>query len=154
DFTDVDPLFGDLGTFDKLVEEAHKRRIKIIVDYVPNHSSDRHPWFIESRSSRDNPKRDWYIWRDAKPDSSPPNNWGGAFGGSAWEWDETTGQYYFHQFVPEQPDLNWRNPEVREAMKRVLRFWMEHGVDGFRMDAVYFIWKHPDMPNQPLVEGI
>ncbi len=153
DYTDVDPMFGDLATFDKLVEEAHKRGIKIIIDYVPNHTSDEHPWFKESRSSRDNPKRDWYIWRDAKPDGSEPNNWGSVFGGSAWEWDEHTQQYYFHQFVPGQPDLNWRNPEVREAMYNVLRFWMDRGVDGFRMDVIYMIWKHPDMPDQPWVEG-
>lgn len=153
DYVDIDPMFGDLKTFDKLIEEAHKRNIKIIVDYVPNHSSDQHEWFKESRSSRDNPKRDWYIWRDAQPDGSLPNNWGSVFGGPAWEWDEHTQQYYFHQFVPEQPDLNWRNPEVQEAMLDVLRFWMNRGVDGFRMDVVYMIWKHPDMPDQPFVEG-
>jgi len=153
DYVNVDPMFGDLETFDRLVVEAHKRGIKIIIDYVPNHSSDEHPWFLESRSSRDNPKRDWYFWRDPKPDGSPPNNWGSVFGGSAWEWDEKTQQYYFHQFVTGQPDLNWRNPEVREAMYEVLRFWMARGVDGFRMDVVYMIWKHPDLPDQPLVEG-
>lgn len=151
DYTGVDPLFGDLATFDRLVAAAHQRGIKIIIDYVPNHSSDQHPWFLESRSSRDNPKRDWYIWRDAQPDGSPPNNWGSVFGGSAWEWDEHTQQYYFHQFVKEQPDLNWRNPDVREAMYDALRFWLDRGVDGFRMDVVYMIWKHPDMPDQPLV---
>ena len=146
-YTDVDPMFGDLATFDKLVEEAHKRNIKVIIDYVPNHTSSQHPWFIESRTSRDNAKRDWYIWKDAKKDGSRPNNWESVFGGPAWTWDETTQQYYFHQFDPAQPDLNWRNPEVRNAMLDVLRFWLERGVDGFRMDVVYMIWKHPDMPD-------
>lgn len=153
DYCDVDPMFGDLDTFDKLVSEAHKRNIKIIVDFVPNHSSDQHEWFKTSRSSKDNPKRDWYIWKDAKVDGSRPNNWGSMFGGEAWTWDETTQQYYFHQFAPEQPDLNWRNPDVRAAMHDVLRFWMARGVDGFRMDVVYIIWKHPDMPDQPLING-
>lgn len=147
DYCDVDPMFGDLATFDKLVEEAHNRNIKIIVDYVPNHSSSEHPWFKESRSSIDNPKRDWYIWKDAKADASLPNNWQSVFGGDAWTLDEASGQYYFHQFDPAQPDLNWRNPEVRQAMLDVLRFWLKRGVDGFRMDVVYMIWKHPDMPD-------
>lgn len=153
-YTDVDPLFGDLATFDKLVAEAHKRDIKVIIDYVPNHSSNQHPWFLESRSSRDNPKHDWYIWRDAKPDGSPPNNWGSVFGGPAWTWDETRQQYYFHQFAVEQPDLNWRNPVVRQTMLDVLRFWLDRDVDGFRMDVVYMIWKHPDMPDQPMLEDV
>ncbi len=153
DYCDVDPMFGDLATFDKLVEAAHARGIKVIVDFVPNHTSNEHPWFVESRGSRDNPKRDWYIWRDAKPDGSLPNNWGSCFGGVPWRWDEATQQYYFHQFAPQQPDLNWRNPDVRAAMHDVLRFWMERGVDGFRMDVVYMIWKHPDMPDQPWIEG-
>ena len=147
DYCDVDPMFGDLATFDKLVEEAHKRNIKVIVDYVPNHTSSQHPWFIEACSSKDNPKRDWYFWKDAKADGSPPNNWQSVFGGEAWTFDKTTEQYYFHQFDPGQPDLNWRNPEVRQAMLDVLRFWLKRGVDGFRMDVVYMIWKHPDMPD-------
>ncbi len=153
DYCDIDPMFGDLETFDRLVAEAHKRHIKIIVDFVPNHTSEQHKWFKESRQSTDNPKRDWYIWKDAKADGSRPNNWGSMFGGTAWTWDEATQQYYFHQFAPEQPDLNWRNPDVRAAMHDVLRFWMNRGVDGFRMDVVYIIWKHPDMPDQPLIEG-
>lgn len=153
DYCDVDPIFGTLEDFDALVAGAHERGIKVIVDWVPNHTSDEHPWFLESRSSRDNPKRDWYIWRDAKPDGSPPNNWGSHFGGSTWEWDEKTGQYYFHQFVVGQPDLNWRNPDVRQAMYDVLRFWMRRGVDGFRMDVINLIIKHPDMPDQPLIAG-
>lgn len=151
DYTNVDPIFGDITTFDRLVAEVHRRGMRLIVDYVPNHSSDQHVWFQESRSSRNNPRRDWYIWRDAKPDGSPPNNWGSLFGGPAWTWDEHTGQYYFHQFDPGQPDLNWRNPEVRQAMMDVLRFWMQRGVDGFRMDVVNMIWKHPDMPDQPII---
>jgi alpha-glucosidase len=154
DYNDVDPMFGDLETFDRLVAEAHKRGMKIIIDYVPNHSSSEHPWFLESRSSRDNPKRDWYIWRDAKPDGTPPNNWGSWFGGSAWEWDETTGQYYLHLFDKGQPDLNWRNPEVYSAMMDVLKFWLDRGVDGFRMDVVHFILKHPDLLDNPIREGI
>lgn len=154
DYTDIDPLFGDLATFDELVAEAHERNIRVILDYVPNHSSDEHPWFVESRSSRDNPKRDWYIWRDPKPDGSPPNNWDAFFGGKAWEWDANTEQYYLHLFHKKQPDLNWLNPDVVEAMHNVLRFWMERGVDGFRMDVVTFLIKHPDMPDNPPIKGI
>lgn len=149
DYCNVHPMFGDLDTFDLLVEEAHKRKIKVIVDYVPNHTSDQHPWFLESRSSRNNPKRDWYIWRDPKPGGKLPNNWGAVFGGSAWEWDESTGQHYFHHFLKEQPDLNWRNPEVKEAMLDVLRFWLDRGVDGFRMDVVGMILKDPDFRDNP-----
>lgn len=149
DYTAIAPEYGTLATFDEMVEAAHARDIKVIIDYVPNHTSDEHDWFEESRMSRDNPRADWYIWRDARPDRSRPNNWGSMFGGPAWTWDETRQQYYFHQFDPGQPDLNWRNPEVQEAMLNVLRFWMRHGVDGFRMDVVYMIWKHPDMPDQP-----
>jgi alpha-glucosidase len=149
DFTDVDPMFGSIEDFNALVEEAHRRDLRIIVDFVPNHTSDQHPWFLESRSSRDNPKRDWYFWRDAKPDGSLPNNWLGAFGGSSWEWDEATQQYYLHTFLKEQPDLNWRNPEVKAAMLDVLRFWLDRGVDGFRLDAVHFMMKHPDLLDNP-----
>jgi len=149
DYCNVDPMFGTLADFDRLVEEAHKRGIKVIIDYVPNHTSDQHPWFIESRSSRDNPKRDWYIWRDPKPDGSPPNNWGSFFGGPAWTFDEATGQYYMHQFVKEQPELNWRNPEVKEAMLDVLRFWLDRGVDGFRMDVVGLLIKDKDLRDNP-----
>ncbi len=150
DYCNVDPLFGDLETFDRLVAEAHKRGMKVIIDWVPNHTSDQHPWFLESRSSRDNPKRDWYIWRDARPDGSLPNNWGSFFGGPAWEWDEQTGQYYLHQFVKEQPDLNWRNPAVKAAMHDVLRFWMERGVDGFRMDVIGLIIKDEQLRDNPV----
>ena len=152
DYCDIHPLFGDLEVFDRLVAEAHHRNIKIILDYVPNHTSDQHPWFLESRSSRDNPKRDWYIWRDAKTDGSLPNNWGSAFGGPAWEWDELTGQYYLHSFLKEQSDLNWRNPEVKNAMLAVLRFWLERGVDGFRMDVVGMLLKDPALHDNPILE--
>jgi alpha-glucosidase len=149
DYCDINEMFGDLETFDRLVAEAHKRDIRIIIDYVPNHSSDQHSWFIESRSSQDNPKADWYIWRDPKPDGSLPNNWGSAFGGPAWDWDENRQQYYLHTFLKEQPGLNWRNPGLRQAMMDVLRFWMERGVDGFRMDVVGMIIKHPDLLDNP-----
>ena len=153
DYCDVDPMFGNLEQMDQLIAEAHKRNIRVVVDYVPNHTSDEHEWFIESSSSRDNPKADWYIWKDPKPDGSLPNNWGSIFGGVAWTWNEARQQYYFHQFDPGQPDLNWRNPDVKKAMLDVLRFWMKRGIDGFRMDVVNMIWKHPDMPDQPIIEG-
>jgi len=149
DYCDIDPLFGDLATFDRLVAEAHKRGVRIIIDYVPNHTSDQHPWFIESRSGRDNPRRDWYIWRDPKPGGLPPNNWGSFFGGPAWTFDAKTGQYYLHQFVKEQPELNWRNPEVRQAMYDVLRFWMARGVDGFRMDVIGLLIKDDKFRDNP-----
>ncbi len=149
DYCGVHPDFGDLATMDRLIAECHRRGIRILLDYVPNHSSDVHPWFIDSRSSRDSPKRDWYYWRDAKPDGSPPNNWRAVFGGSAWEFDERTGQYYLHSFLREQPDLNWRNPGVVEAMHAALRFWMDRGVDGFRIDVMGMVLKHPEMPDNP-----
>ncbi|MCA9935986.1 MAG: DUF3459 domain-containing protein, partial [Anaerolineales bacterium] len=154
-YCNVHTLFGNLQIIDQLITAAHQHNVKVIIDYVPNHTSDQHPWFVESRSSRHNPKRDWYIWRDAKPDGSPPNNWGSFFGGPAWTFDEATGQYYLHQFLKEQPDLNWRNPEVKQAMFDVLRFWLERGIDGFRMDVVGLILKdeqlrdNPPNPNMP-----
>src|ERR1051325_7057608 len=135
DYTGIHPLFGSMDDFDELMNRAHQKGIKVILDLVPNHTSNQHPWFLESRSSKDNPKRDWYIWKDACEDGSPPNNWLSVFGGSAWEWDETTGQYYYHSFLKEQPDLNWRNSAMRAAMADVLRFWLRRGVDGFRVDA-------------------
>ncbi len=147
DHSAVDPLFGTLDDFDTLLAAAHARGIRIILDYIPNHTSDRHPWFAESR---DNPKRGWYIWRDAKEDGSPPNNWISAFGGSAWEWDEATGQFYLHTFLREQPDLNWRNPEVEAAMLDVVRFWMARGVDGLRVDAVQNVIKDDRFRDNPL----
>ncbi len=152
DYCNVEPLFGDLADFDRLLAGAHDRDIKVIIDWVPNHTSDQHPWFVESRSSHTNSKRDWYVWRDAKPDGGPPNNWAADFGGGAWEWDEATGQYYLHSFLKEQPDLNWRNPEVEEAMLDTLRFWLDRGVDGFRIDVAHRILKHPDLVDNPLVD--
>jgi alpha-glucosidase len=146
DYCDVDPLFGDLAAFDRLVADAHALGLRVLIDWVPNHSSDQHPWFLASRSSRHDPKRDWYIWRDPAPDGGPPNNWIGAFlEGSAWTLDEATGQYYLHLFLPEQADLNWRNPEVVAAMHDTLRFWLDRGVDGFRMDVIHGIVKRADL---------
>ncbi len=149
DYRDVHPMFGDLATFDRLVACAHDAGLKVIIDFVPNHSSDQHPWFIESRSSHENSRRDWYVWRDPKADGSPPNNWLGAFGGSAWELDDRTGQYYLHSFLKEQPDLNWRNPAVKAAMFEHLRFWLDRSVDGFRIDAVSFVMKDPAERDNP-----
>lgn len=149
DYCGVDPLFGDLRAFDRLLAATHARGMKLLLDFVPNHSSDRHPWFIESRSSRDNPKRDWYIWRDPAPDGGPPNNWISDFGGSSWEWDAATGQYYLHAFLKEQPDFNWRNPAVRAAMMDVLRFWLDRGVDGFRIDVLWHMVKADDLRDNP-----
>ncbi len=141
-YLDIHPLFGTLKDMDRVIAAAHERRIKVILDFVPNHTSSEHPWFIESRASRHNPKRDWYIWRDAAPDGGPPNNWLSRFSGeSAWEWDDTTGQYYLHSFLPEQPDLNWCNPRLRQMMLDVLRFWFNRGVDGFRVDVSYRVMK-------------
>ncbi|WP_420645179.1 alpha-amylase family glycosyl hydrolase [Candidatus Leptofilum sp.] len=153
DYCDIHPVFGNLETFDRLLAEAHACNLKIILDFVPNHSSNQHPWFLASRSSRDNAKRDWYIWRDTKPDGSPPNNWTSMFGGPAWTWDEKTQQYYMHSFLPEQPDLNWRNPEVVDAMHNVLRFWLKRGVDGFRVDAILCLIKHEAFLDNPPVEA-
>jgi alpha-glucosidase len=152
DYTDVDPIFGTLEDFDALLAAAHDRGIKVVVDWVPNHTSDQHPWFIESRASRDSPKRDWYVWRDPAPDGGPPNNWRSAFAavGPAWTLDQATGQYYLHSFTPRQPDLNWDNPEVEAAMHDVLRFWLGRGTDGFRIDAIWKIAKDPLLrDNQP-----
>jgi alpha-glucosidase len=138
DFRDVDPIFGTLADFDALLAGAHARGIRVVVDWVPNHSSDRHAWFQESRSSRSNPKRDWYVWADGAPDGGPPNDWMSEFPavGAAWTFDEPTGQWYLHSFMAQQPDLNWDNPEVEAAMHDVLRFWLDRGVDGFRIDAL------------------
>ncbi len=150
DYCDVDSLFGTLEDFDALLNEAHRRGIRLIVDLVPNHTSDEHPWFVESRASRENPKRDWYIWRDPAPDGGPPKNWESVHGGgSCWEWDENTSQYYLHTFQVGQPDLNWRNPEVREAMYGVMRFWLDRGVDGFRIDALSFCIKDEKFRDNP-----
>jgi alpha-glucosidase len=150
DYTAIDPLFGTLADFDALVAEAHRRGLKVLLDFVPNHTSDQHPWFVEARSSRTSPKRDWYIWRDPRPDGGPPTNWLSAFGGSAWEMGPGTGQYYYHAFLKEQPDLNWRNPAVQEAMFAVLRFWLDRGVDGFRVDVIWHLVKDDQFRDNPL----
>jgi glycosidase len=155
DYCDVHPLFGDLTTFDRLLARAHDAGLKVIIDFVPSHSSDQHPWFIQSRSSRENPRREWYVWRDPKPDGSPPNNWLSVFGGSAWELDDRTGQYYRHSFLREQPDLNWRNPTLKAAMFDQMRFWLDRHVDGFRIDAVLFMMKDPaERDNPPNGDGL
>lgn len=153
DYCNVDPLFGSLADFDALITEAHARGLKIIVDFVPNHTSNAHPWFLESKSSRNNPKRDWYLWREAGPNGGPPNNWFSHFGGPAWTWDEVTQQYYLHSFLPEQPDLNWRNPQVRAAMHDVLRFWLRRGVDGFRVDVISHLIKDAAFRDNPVNPG-
>lgn len=150
DYCDIDPLFGTLAEFDALVAEAHGRGLKLILDFVPNHTSDRHPWFTESRRSRDDPKRDWYLWRDPAADGGPPNNWLSNFGGPAWTFDEATGQYYGHSFLKQQPDLNWRNPQVRAAMYETMRFWLRRGVDGFRIDVLYHLIKDDRFRDNPL----
>lgn len=149
DYKGIDPIFGTIEDFEELIKEAHSRHLKVIMDFVPNHTSDKHKWFLESKSSRDNPKRDWYLWYDALPDGSPPNNWLSVFGGNAWEWDENTGQYYYHAFLKEQPDLNWRNPEVREAMYDVMRFWLGKGIDGFRIDVIWHLIKDKNLRDNP-----
>lgn len=147
DYTAINPEYGTMADFDRFLAGAHQRGIRVLLDFVLNHTSDQHHWFLESKSSRDNPKRDWYIWRDAKPDGSPPNDWEATFGGSAWEWDAATEQYYYHFFFKQQPDLNWRNPEVQEAMFNVMRFWFDKGVDGFRLDAIGTIFENPELPD-------
>jgi alpha-glucosidase len=149
DYCNIHPMFGNLADFTHLIEKAHGLDLKVILDFVPNHTSDEHPWFIESRSSRDNPKRDWYIWADPKPDGSPPNNWLSTFGGPGWEFDEKTGQYYYHAFLRKQPDLNWRNPEVKEAMGNVLKFWLDRQVDGFRVDVIWHMIKDIKLRDNP-----
>ena len=152
DYRSIDPLFGGMAMFDELLLQAHKRDLKVMLDLVPNHSSDQHAWFKESSSSRDNSKRDYYIWRDAKSDGTPPNNWLSMSGGSAWQWHDKTGQYYLHSFLPSQPDLNWDNPEVRQEIFEIMRFWFEKGVDGFRVDAIWPLSKNfaaGDNPRNP-----
>jgi oligo-1,6-glucosidase len=159
DYQGIDPLFGDLEIFDELLAKMHDRGIKLVMDLVVNHTSDEHPWFVESRSSRDSPKRDWYWWRgprdgmNAGDPGAEPTNWGSAFSGSAWEFDEETGEYYLHVFSKKQPDLNWENPEVREAVYAMMRWWLDRGVDGFRMDVINFISKDPELPDGALYPG-
>ena len=149
DYCAIHPLFGSLSDFDALLESAHARGLKVILDFVPNHTSDQHPWFQESRSSKLHPKRDWYVWRDPKPDGSLPNNWESEFGGPAWTFDEVAGQYYYHAYLKEQPDLNWRNPDVEQAMCEVLRFWFDRGVDGFRVDAIHHLHEDEEDRDNP-----
>jgi alpha-glucosidase len=149
DYTGVAPMFGTLADFDALLNQTSQRGMKLILDFVPNHTSNQHPWFTASRSSRDHPKRDWYLWHDPAPDGGPPNNWLSNFGGSAWEWDAATQQYYYHSFLKDQPDLNWRNPEVVAAMHDVLRFWLRRGVAGFRVDVLWLLIKDDKWRNNP-----
>ena len=153
DYENIDPMYGTLADFDHLQQEASKRGIHIILDFVMNHTSDQHAWFKESRSSRNNPKRDWYIWRDGKGRGEPPNNWLSLFGGSAWQFDPTTSQYYYHMFYPQQPDLNWRNPAVEKAMFDVTRWWYKRGVSGFRLDAVDTLFEDPKLRDNPVLPG-
>ena len=148
-YVDIEPVFGTLSDFDDLLKSAHQRNLRVLLDFVPNHTSDQHPWFLESRSSRTSPRRDWYIWRDPSPDGGPPNNWLSSFGGSGWTWDESTRQYYYHAYLKEQPDLNWRNPDVQNAMYDVLRFWFDRGVDGFRIDAMRQMVKDRQFRDNP-----
>jgi len=143
DYCGIDPVFGTMQDFDRLLSECHERGLKVILDFVPNHTSDQHPWFLESKASRESPKRDWYLWRDE------PNNWLSQFGGSAWDFDATSGQYYCHSFLKEQPDLNWRNPAVKDAMFDVLRFWLDRGVDGFRVDVMWLMIKDDQFRDNP-----
>ena len=151
DYRGIHPLFGTMEDFDDLLKEVHNRGMKLILDLVPNHTSDQHPWFLESKSSRENPKRDWYIWEDAGENGELPNNWLSVFGGHAWEWDDTTGQYYYHAFLKEQPDLNWRNPEVQQAMLGEMKFWLDKGVDGFRVDVMWHMIKDKQLRNNPVL---
>jgi alpha-glucosidase len=148
DYCNVDPIFGTLADFDQLLKAIHDRGLKLILDFVPNHTSDQHPWFLESRSSLTNPKRDWYLWHDPAPDGSPPNNWLSNFGGPGWTRDGS--QYYYHSFLKQQPDVNWRNPALREAMFNVLRFWLDRGVDGFRVDVMWMMIKDDQYRDNPV----
>jgi alpha-glucosidase len=151
DYENIDPMYGTLADFDRLASEAKKRNIRIILDFVVNHTSDQHKWFLDSKSSRTSAKRDWYIWRDGKGPGKPPNNWVSAFGGSAWKFDPMTNQYYYHFFYPEQPDLNWRNPAVKDAMFDVTRWWYKRGVAGFRLDAVDTLFEDPNLTDNPIL---
>jgi alpha-glucosidase len=157
DYTDIDPLFGTMQDFDRLLAAAHALGLKVVLDLVPNHTSDQHPWFVESRSSRHNAKRDWYVWRDPGTGGGPPNNWRSEFGGSAWEFEPPTDQYYYHAFLKQQPDLNWRNPQVRAAIYDVMRYWLRRGVDGFRIDVLWHLIKDEQFrdnpPNSDFVRG-
>ena len=153
DYRDIDPMFGTLADFDRLLAQVHARGMKLVMDLVVNHTSDEHPWFEQSRSSTDNPKRDWYWWRPPAADGGPPNNWGSIFSGSAWEFDETTGEYYLHLFSRKQPDLNWENPQVRGGVYDLMNWWLDRGVDGFRMDVINLISKHAGLPDGIIPTG-
>ena len=153
DYENIDPMYGTLADFDAMTSEAKKRGIRVILDFVVNHSSDQHKWFIDSKSSRTAEHRDWYIWRDGKGPGQPPNNWTSTFGGSAWKFDPITGQYYYHYFYAEQPDLNWRNPKVADAMFDVTRWWYKRGVGGFRLDAVDALFEDPKLHDNPILAG-
>lgn len=148
DYEGIDPIFGDMYTFKLLLKECHKRNIKIIMDLVINHTSNLHPWFLESKSSKDNPKRDFYIWKTGE-NGKVPNNWMAAFGGKGWEWDPSTEEYYFHGFTIEQPDLNWRNPNVKNEIFKMIKYWLDIGVDGFRLDVVNYYYKDEQFRNNP-----
>jgi alpha-glucosidase len=154
DYCNVDPRFGTLADFDQLLNEAHRRRIRVIMDLVLNHTSDQHPWFLESRASRRSPKADWYCWADGKPFFRRPSNWNARFGGSSWTWDAERRQYYLHSFLKEQPDLNWSEPRVRAALWDVVRFWLDRGVDGFRLDAINWLGKNMRWPDNPFRLGL
>ncbi len=149
DYCDVDPMFGSLADFDAVIETAHFYGIKVMIDLVMSHTSDQHPWFIESRDSRDNPKADWYVWSDPKDDGTPPNNWLSIFGGPAWQWDAGREQYYLHNFLVSQPDLNFHNPDVQDAVLSAARFWLERGVDGFRLDTINFYFHDAELRSNP-----
>ncbi|MBH0238836.1 beta-galactosidase BglA [Methylobrevis albus] len=154
DYRDVDPIFGTLADFDALVAEAHRLGLKVMIDQVMSHTSDQHPWFVESRSSKTNPKADWYVWADAKADGTPPSNWLSVFGGSSWEWDTRRCQYYLHNFLTSQPDLNFHNPDVQDALLDDVRFWLERGVDGFRLDTVNYYFHDRELrSNPPAISG-
>src|ERR1700678_3137808 len=153
DYENIDPMYGTLADFDVLASEAKKHGIHIILDFVVNHTSDQHKWFLDSKSSRTSEHRDWFIWRDGKGPGQPPNNWTSTFGGSAWKFDPTTGQWYYHYFYPDQPDLNWRNHAVKQAMFDVTRFWYKRGVAGFRLDAVSTLFEDPELKDNPTLPG-
>lgn len=154
DYRDVDPQFGTLADFDRLVAAARDHGIRVLIDMVLNHSSDQHPWFLESKSSRDNSRADWYVWHDPAPGLRPPNNWVSSFGGSSWQWVPGRGQYYYHRYYVEQPDLNWRNPDVRAAMYEVLRFWLRRGVAGFRLDGISNLYEDAELRDEEVLGGL
>ena len=153
DYDNIDPMYGTLADYDRLIKEAHKRHIRVILDFVVNHTSDQHKWFLDSKSSKTSAHRDWYIWRDGKASDQPPNNWESLFGGPAWKFDTTTGQFYYHYFYPEQPDLNWRNPAVESAMFDVTRFWYKRGTSGFRLDAVDILFEDEQLRDNAFIPG-